>query len=363
MRRCDASGGGRSGGRLRQRAVDAAQRVSGRPAAPHPQHTHTHPHTQTNQQYNKRGTLTTVALTISAMSVLTSVTASFGTGLFYGGPAVCVWGWLAVSAATLAMGLGMAELASAYPTSGGMYYWQYKLAGRRFGPWVRALRGERGGGVHQRAGGWGWAPLCHALRRPFSPFYSLPLLKNMHIHYTTLHTPTVLLGHRVAQPARPDRRDQRRRGARGRPDHDDGAHGDGARRRHARGDRQVSAASCARGRGGQGICKRAVEVGCCALSSVVCVRQAPPASAPKRPNGQHQRQHHQSTLKPKVRLLWHLCRRHRRDRRAQLIGRQVARDDHAGRRGVQHRRRRAAVPRAAARRAQAPERALRVHVV
>eukprot|EP00775_Hariotina_reticulata_P010837 gene10837-10993_t len=56
------------------------------------------------------------------MSVLTSITASFGTGLTYGGPVVCVWGWVVVSAFMLCVGLGMAELASAYPTSGGMYY-------------------------------------------------------------------------------------------------------------------------------------------------------------------------------------------------------------------------------------------------
>jgi hypothetical protein len=35
-----------------------------------------------------------VALTISAMSTLTSISASFGTGLMMGGPAICVWGWI-----------------------------------------------------------------------------------------------------------------------------------------------------------------------------------------------------------------------------------------------------------------------------
>lgn len=82
------------------------------------------------------GVLTSVALTISAMSTLTSISASFYQGLIYGGPAVCVWGWIAVSFATLCIGLGMAELASAYPTSGGMYYWQFRLCGDRFGPWA-----------------------------------------------------------------------------------------------------------------------------------------------------------------------------------------------------------------------------------
>jgi amino acid transporter len=42
----------------------------------------------------------------------------------------------------LCIALGMAELASAYPTSGGMYYWQFRLAGRRVGPfacWVTGV--------------------------------------------------------------------------------------------------------------------------------------------------------------------------------------------------------------------------------
>lgn len=86
--------------------------------------------------YRTWGTLTAVALTISAMSTLTSISASFYMGLSYGGPAVCVWGWVGVSIATLCVGLGMAELSSAYPTSGGMYYWQFRLAGRKFGPWA-----------------------------------------------------------------------------------------------------------------------------------------------------------------------------------------------------------------------------------
>lgn len=86
--------------------------------------------------YRTWGTVTTVALTISAMSTLTSISASMGTGLRFGGSAVCVWGWVAVSMATVCIGLGMAELASAYPTSGGMYYWMNRLAGKRFGAWA-----------------------------------------------------------------------------------------------------------------------------------------------------------------------------------------------------------------------------------
>jgi amino acid transporter len=57
---------------------------------------------------------------------------------------VCIWGWLGVSFCMLCVALGMAELSSAYPTSGGMYYWQYKLAGRKSGPFACWLTGVLG---------------------------------------------------------------------------------------------------------------------------------------------------------------------------------------------------------------------------
>ncbi|KAF8069535.1 BAT1 [Scenedesmus sp. PABB004] len=87
------------------------------------------------------GAFTAITLTISAMSVLTSITASFGTGLTYGGPVVCVWGWIGASFCMLCVALGMAELSSAYPTSGGMYYWQFRLAGPKVGPFACWITG------------------------------------------------------------------------------------------------------------------------------------------------------------------------------------------------------------------------------
>ncbi|KAG2482254.1 hypothetical protein HYH03_018798 [Edaphochlamys debaryana] len=79
---------------------------------------------------------TNLAVTISSMSVLLSITGSFGTGLTFGGPVVCLWGWILVSLLNLCVALGMAELASAYPTSGGMYYWIFQLTPPRFAPLV-----------------------------------------------------------------------------------------------------------------------------------------------------------------------------------------------------------------------------------
>ncbi|MGH9300049.1 MAG: amino acid permease, partial [Acidimicrobiales bacterium] len=46
-----------------------------------------------------------------------------------------VWGWVIVGIATTIVGLGMAEIASAYPTAGGLYYWSAKLAKRNGPAW------------------------------------------------------------------------------------------------------------------------------------------------------------------------------------------------------------------------------------
>ncbi|KAF8152247.1 APC amino acid permease [Crassisporium funariophilum] len=61
---------------------------------------------------------------------------SMASALFYatgngGGPAM-VWGWLAGSVFVMFIGLAMSELASAYPTAGGLYYWTYHLASPRY---------------------------------------------------------------------------------------------------------------------------------------------------------------------------------------------------------------------------------------
>jgi amino acid transporter len=55
-----------------------------------------------------------------------------GTYLFlyqYGGPVSIVWGWVLVSTANFLLGLVLAEICSAYPTSGGVYFWAHRLGG------------------------------------------------------------------------------------------------------------------------------------------------------------------------------------------------------------------------------------------
>ena len=74
------------------------------------------------------------AFSFSIISVLTGVTTLYNTGLTYGGPASISIGWLVAAFFTMFVGLSMAEICSAYPTSGGLYYWSAKLSGKDWAP-------------------------------------------------------------------------------------------------------------------------------------------------------------------------------------------------------------------------------------
>ncbi|KAI1254210.1 hypothetical protein MGN70_004606 [Eutypa lata] len=64
----------------------------------------------------------TLSYAISILGVLGSVPASWGSPLAAGGPATAVWAWFSGSFFSLCIALSVAELVSAYPTSGGMYF-------------------------------------------------------------------------------------------------------------------------------------------------------------------------------------------------------------------------------------------------
>jgi amino acid transporter len=64
----------------------------------------------------------TVSYAISILGVLGSVPATFGPPLAAGGPATAVWCWFFGSCMAMCIGSSVAELVSAYPTAGGMYF-------------------------------------------------------------------------------------------------------------------------------------------------------------------------------------------------------------------------------------------------
>jgi amino acid transporter len=73
------------------------------------------------------------AISFSIISILAGCFTSFGLAWNNGGPASIAWGWPIVAALILVIGLCLSELVSAYPTSGGIYWWASKLGGTKAG--------------------------------------------------------------------------------------------------------------------------------------------------------------------------------------------------------------------------------------
>ncbi|KAF2405063.1 APA family basic amino acid/polyamine antiporter [Trichodelitschia bisporula] len=80
-------------------------------------------------------------VSFSIISVVTGITTLFSYGLATGGPGVMASGWLIVSFMTLFVGLSMAEIVSAIPTSGGPYFWAAILAPPQHAPFFSWLTG------------------------------------------------------------------------------------------------------------------------------------------------------------------------------------------------------------------------------
>src|SRR6516162_8964828 len=89
------------------------------------------------QLFREMGGFSNFAISFSIISVLTGAILLFGFGLRFAGPLANSIGWPLVSLFVLIVAASMAELASAYPTAGGLYFWAYRLGGRRWA-WTTA---------------------------------------------------------------------------------------------------------------------------------------------------------------------------------------------------------------------------------
>ena len=77
------------------------------------------------------------AISFSIISILTGAMLLFGYGLKFAGPIINTIGWPVISIFTMIIAASMAEIASAYPTAGGLYFWASKLGGVGWG-WLTA---------------------------------------------------------------------------------------------------------------------------------------------------------------------------------------------------------------------------------
>jgi len=69
------------------------------------------------------------AISFSIISILAGCFTNFGAGWNNGGPISISWSWPILGVFILIIGFTMSELVSAYPTSGGIYWWASKLGG------------------------------------------------------------------------------------------------------------------------------------------------------------------------------------------------------------------------------------------
>ena len=67
------------------------------------------------------------AISFTIISILAGCLTSYYIAFQWGGPVAVTWGWLIVGGFCIIVSLAMAEIASTYPTAGGLYYWASKL--------------------------------------------------------------------------------------------------------------------------------------------------------------------------------------------------------------------------------------------
>src|SRR5436189_6419728 len=89
------------------------------------------------QLFRQMGGFSNFAISFSIISILTGAILLFGFGLRFAGPIINTVGWPLVSVFVMVIAASMAELASAYPTAGGLYFWAYRLGGVRWA-WTTA---------------------------------------------------------------------------------------------------------------------------------------------------------------------------------------------------------------------------------
>src|SRR5687768_823432 len=73
------------------------------------------------------------AISFTIISVLAGCFTTYGQAWNNGGPIAISWGCPIICGLILLVAFSMAELVSAYPTAGGIYYWASELGGKGWG--------------------------------------------------------------------------------------------------------------------------------------------------------------------------------------------------------------------------------------
>src|SRR3954463_10686804 len=73
------------------------------------------------------------AISFTIISIFAGTFTTYGQAWNYGGPIAISIGWPVICGLILLVAFSMSELASKYPTAGGLYYWASDLGGRTWG--------------------------------------------------------------------------------------------------------------------------------------------------------------------------------------------------------------------------------------
>ncbi len=82
------------------------------------------------------GGFSNFAISFSIISILTGAVILYDYGLAWAGTAAVLIGWPLVTVFVLLIAASMSEIASAYPTAGGLYYWASRMKNKNWGWWT-----------------------------------------------------------------------------------------------------------------------------------------------------------------------------------------------------------------------------------
>ena len=89
--------------------------------------------------FRSMGGFSNFAISFSIISILTGAVILYDYGLAWAGTAAVLIGWPLVTIFVVAIAASMAEIASAYPTAGGLYYWASRMKNKEWGWWTAWL--------------------------------------------------------------------------------------------------------------------------------------------------------------------------------------------------------------------------------
>jgi amino acid transporter len=89
--------------------------------------------------FRSMGGFSNFAISFSIISILTGAVILYDYGLAWAGKSAVSLGWPLVTIFVLCIAAAMAEIASAYPTAGGLYYWASRMKNKNWGWWTAWL--------------------------------------------------------------------------------------------------------------------------------------------------------------------------------------------------------------------------------